>query len=107
MADSSAFPTFDIEGRTFSKLILGHNLFLGGSYMSQARSRVYKEYIDDASSIFTKTRLLVTLNVGSIDGPSPFHEIGSYCVKRGLYVGQTMEQFFARTLCISGEEVDQ
>ncbi len=47
-----------------------------------------KEYIDDASSIFTKTRLLVTLNVGSMDGPSPFHEIGSYCVERGLYVGQ-------------------
>jgi hypothetical protein len=47
MANSSAFPTFDIEGRTFSKLILGHNPFLGGSYMSQARSRVYKETFTD------------------------------------------------------------
>jgi len=43
MANSSTFTTFDIEDRTFSKLILGHNPFLGGSYMSQARSRVYKE----------------------------------------------------------------
>ena len=43
MANSPAFTTFDIEDRTFSKLILGHNPFLGGSYMSQARSRVYKE----------------------------------------------------------------
>lgn len=47
MANSSVFPTFDIEGRTFSKLILGHNPFLGGSYMSQARSRVYKETFTD------------------------------------------------------------
>ena len=41
------FPTFDIEGRTFSKLLLGHNPFLGGSYMSQARTRVYKETFTD------------------------------------------------------------
>ena len=47
MTDSYAFPTFDIEDRTFSKLILGHNPFLGGSYMSQARSRVYKERFNE------------------------------------------------------------
>ena len=51
MADPSAFPTFDIEGRTFSKLLLGHNPFLGGSYMSQARSRVYKETFTDHSAM--------------------------------------------------------
>lgn len=45
------FPTFDIEGKIFSKLILGHNPFLGGSYMSQARSRVYKETFTDYRAI--------------------------------------------------------
>ncbi|MFQ6043518.1 MAG: hypothetical protein ACE5PV_21905, partial [Candidatus Poribacteria bacterium] len=51
MADSSVFPTFDIEGRTFSRLILGHNPFLGGSYMSKARSRVYQETFTEPKSI--------------------------------------------------------
>jgi hypothetical protein len=51
MSALPAFPTFDIEGRTFSRLILGHNPFLGGSYMSQARSRVYKETFGDPKSI--------------------------------------------------------
>ena len=51
MANSPAFPTFDIEGRTFSKLILGHNPLLGGSYMSQARSRLYKETFTDSESM--------------------------------------------------------
>ncbi|MBD3181307.1 hypothetical protein GF312_03380 [Candidatus Poribacteria bacterium] len=51
MSNSSIFPTFDIEDRTFSKLILGHNPFLGGSYMSQARSRLYKETFTDSKAI--------------------------------------------------------
>jgi hypothetical protein len=51
MTNSSVFPTFDIEGRIFSKLILGHNPFLGGSYMSQARSRVYKETFADPKAM--------------------------------------------------------
>ncbi len=51
MSNSSTFPTFDIEGRTFSKLILGHNPFLGGSYMSKARSRVYKETFTDSKAM--------------------------------------------------------
>jgi hypothetical protein len=50
MSPLPVFPTFDIEGRVFSRLILGHNPFLGGSYMSQARSRVYREtFADDAA----------------------------------------------------------
>ena len=57
MADSSAFTTFDIEGRTFSKLILGHNPLLGGSYMSQARSRVYKETFTNPKAM---ERIIVT-----------------------------------------------
>jgi len=51
MDESPVFPTFDIEDRTFSKLLLGHNPFLGGSYMSQARTRVYKETFEDPEAI--------------------------------------------------------
>lgn len=43
MSAEHEFPTFDIEGHVFSKLLLGHNPFLGGSYMSEARSRLYRE----------------------------------------------------------------
>jgi len=57
MADPDVFPTFEIEGRTFSKLLLGHNPFLGGSYMSGARSRVYKEVFTDFRAM---ERILVT-----------------------------------------------
>ncbi len=51
MSDQPVFPTFDIEDRTFSKLLLGHNPFLGGSYMSQARTRVYKERFQNAEEM--------------------------------------------------------
>ena len=51
MADQPVFPTFDIEGVEFTKLLLGHNPLLGGSYMSQARSRVYKETFAQAEPI--------------------------------------------------------
>jgi hypothetical protein len=51
MANLSAFPTFDIEGRTFSKLILGHNPFLGYCYMSRARARLYEETFTDPKAM--------------------------------------------------------
>ncbi|MBU0607563.1 MAG: hypothetical protein KKI08_06730 [Armatimonadetes bacterium] len=38
-----ALPTFQVEDRTFTRLILGHNPFLGYSYISNARSQEYKE----------------------------------------------------------------
>lgn len=40
MADSGA--TFQVEDRTFSRMILGHNPFLGYSYISRARSQEYE-----------------------------------------------------------------
>ena len=43
MADLPAFPTFTVEDRTFTRLILGHNPFLGYSYLSNARSREYAQ----------------------------------------------------------------
>ena len=51
MSDQPVFPTFDLEGREFSKLLLGHNPFLGGSYMSQARTRLYQETFDDSTAM--------------------------------------------------------
>jgi hypothetical protein len=41
MADLPAFPTFTVEDCTFTRLILGHNPFLGYSYLSNARSTEY------------------------------------------------------------------
>jgi hypothetical protein len=43
MGETPALPTFEVEDRSFTRLILGHNPFLGGSYMSRARSREYEE----------------------------------------------------------------
>jgi hypothetical protein len=36
-------PTFTVEDRTFSRLILGHNPLLGYSYLSEARAKEYVE----------------------------------------------------------------
>ncbi len=43
MTTSALLPTFEVEDRTFSRLILGHNPFLGFSYISEARSIEYQE----------------------------------------------------------------
>lgn len=51
-----AFPSFDIEGRQFSRLLLGHNPFLGGSYMSEARTRLYKGTFGVAREILVGER---------------------------------------------------
>jgi len=51
MADQAAFPTFHVEGQAFSRLMLGHNPFIGGSYMSQARSRLYQETLNSAEAV--------------------------------------------------------
>lgn len=42
MSAPTALPTFQVEDRTFTRLILGHNPFLGYSYLSNARSREYE-----------------------------------------------------------------
>jgi hypothetical protein len=41
MAELPLLPTFNVEDRTFSKLILGHNPLLGYSYLSNARAQEY------------------------------------------------------------------
>jgi dienelactone hydrolase len=61
------------DGRTYS-----HELWL----------ETVKKAVDDAAAVFRKTPLLVTLNVGSLDGPEQSRAIGDHCVARGCYVGQ-------------------
>jgi hypothetical protein len=51
MANQAALPTFHVEGQAFSRLMLGHNPFIGGSYMSQARSRLYQETLSSAEAV--------------------------------------------------------
>lgn len=43
MPELPTLPTFQVEDRTFTKLILGHNPLLGHSYLSNARSKEYAE----------------------------------------------------------------
>jgi len=43
MPDLPMFPTFQVEDRTFTKLVLGHNPLLGYSYLSKARAKEYAE----------------------------------------------------------------
>jgi len=43
MPECATLPTFQVEDRTFTKLILGHNPLLGYSYLSNARCREYTE----------------------------------------------------------------
>jgi len=43
MDDLTELPTFQVEDRSFTKLILGHNPFLGFSYISRARAQEYEE----------------------------------------------------------------
>lgn len=42
MSEATSLPTFDVEDRTFTRLILGHNPLLGYSYLSSARSKEYE-----------------------------------------------------------------
>jgi len=43
MSDPTAVPTFQVEDRVFSRMILGHNPFLGYSYLSGARAQEYEQ----------------------------------------------------------------
>ena len=60
----------------------------GLKYSHELWLKTVKRAIDDASVLFRQTPLLVTLNVGSLDGPEQFRAIGEHAVSRGVYVGQ-------------------
>ncbi|MCX7015414.1 MAG: alpha/beta hydrolase fold domain-containing protein, partial [Candidatus Sumerlaeota bacterium] len=59
----------------------------GRRYSDQLWLETVRQYVDSATSVFTKTKLLVTLNNGGLEGQQ-FHEIGAYCVAKGCMVGQ-------------------
>jgi hypothetical protein len=60
----------------------------GRKYSHKVWLATVQQSVDDAAAAFKKTKLLVTLNVGSLDGPEQFQEIGVHCVARGCHVGQ-------------------
>jgi len=60
----------------------------GQKYSHDLWLATVKQGVDDACAAFKRTPLLVTLNVGSLDGPERFQEIGEHCVSKGCYVGQ-------------------
>jgi acetyl esterase/lipase/predicted alpha/beta-hydrolase family hydrolase len=60
----------------------------GRKYSHELWLETVKQGVDDAVRLFNKTPLLVTLNVGSLDGPEQFQAIGAHCVSRGCLVGQ-------------------
>jgi dienelactone hydrolase len=60
----------------------------GRKYSHELWLETVKRGVDDARAVFQKTPLLVTLNVGSLDGPEQFQAIGAHAVSRGCYVGQ-------------------
>jgi len=60
----------------------------GRKYSHELWLETVKQAVADAAVIFKRTRLLVTLNVGTLDGPSQMQAIGDWCVSKGCYVGQ-------------------
>jgi hypothetical protein len=60
----------------------------GRSYSEELWLATVKEWVDASARVLPKTPLLVTLNVGSLNGPDRARDIGEYCVSKGLYVGQ-------------------
>ncbi|MBI3919984.1 MAG: hypothetical protein HY318_01100 [Armatimonadetes bacterium] len=49
--ECGVFPRFEVEDRVFSKVLLGHNPFLGFSYLSQARTKEYERRFSEAAAI--------------------------------------------------------
>ena len=60
----------------------------GRKYSDELWLETVKLYVATAAKTLTKTRLLVTLNRGSLEGRSQFAEISQYCVTHGMMVGQ-------------------
>jgi hypothetical protein len=60
----------------------------GRKYSHELWLETVRQAVDAAAATFQKTKLLVTLNVGSLDGPEQLRTIGAHCVARGCYVGQ-------------------
>jgi len=77
---ATSLPTFAVEDRTFTRLILGHNPFLGYSYLSNARSQEYQERFSSPEPI--RDVILAALAAGVRSMMISFNEL----------VGQAIEQ---------------
>ena len=84
-------------GTAISLSAAGHGLILNEApdfinkpeqMPDEAMGFVFKEYIDASAEAFDKTKLLVTLNRGNLEGSDRSAEMGAYCVSKGVYVGQ-------------------
>jgi hypothetical protein len=60
----------------------------GTRYSHELWLETVKHAVDDATAALKKTKLLITLNTGNLDGPSQMQAIGDYCVAQGCFVGQ-------------------
>jgi len=82
------FRRINVAEPGFKQLFLGAKASDGRKYSHELWLATVKQGVDDAVAAFKKTPLLVTLNIGSLDGPEQFQAIGEHCVTRGCYVGQ-------------------
>ncbi len=73
MAATESFPTVRIENQVFSRVMLGHNPFLGYSYFSEATARYYHEKFADGAAIEAVIRAALEAGVRgmmlSLDAP--------------------------------------
>lgn len=82
------FRRINVVEPEFKQVFLAAAASDGRRYSHELWLETVKQGVDDAVAAFKKTPLLVTLNVGSLDGPEQFQAIGEHCVTRGCYVGQ-------------------
>ncbi len=82
------FRRINVQEPEFKERFLSTPASDGRRYSHTVWLETVKQGVDDARAAFQKTPLLVTLNVGSLDGPEQFQAIGTYCVGHGCYVGQ-------------------
>ena len=72
----------------FREVFLNARLSDGTQYSDALWVKTVKGYIDVSAAAFKRTKLLVTLNHGGLEGPPNFELFGSYAVGKGMYVGQ-------------------
>ena len=82
------FRRINVQEPEFKERFLNTPASDGRRYSHELWLETVKQGVDDARAAFHRTPLLVTLNVGSLDGPEQFQAIGAHGVGRGYYVGQ-------------------
>jgi hypothetical protein len=82
------FRRINMRTPEFKQTFLAAKASDGRSYSHELWLETVRQSVDDADAAFRKTKLLVTLNTGSLDGPNQMRAIGDHCVLRGCYVGQ-------------------